>query len=534
MTMPPNFPHTHVKALDRWSNYSGTVDNHAIPLFCTPDPPGDAVTAGGMVRQGESVRAILQHCFSQPSVEAVRAIGSRWSFSRLLEPGKVIIDTPNLNVLLKVSPLDLTDGYKAVPGAQGRVPMFVQGGTTISAMNRRLGQMGLALQTSGAGDGHRVAGCVATGTHGSALQIGAVHDTILGIHLVVSPGEAFFIQSRSAPFCLDSFADWLTEQTGIPTSMMTDDEAFMAALVSLGSLGFVFGVVIETVPLYRLARKTLALDIESPELWSAIRTLNTAPLHSDRLEAPYHFDVVMHPFAPRGGIGAYATLLWKVPVGGAPFASPDPVAPDASSDVMGLISTIADAVGGVLSPLTTVVLQGVISSQLTSRYEGADGTTSFPGQIFGPTGLPPGAGASTEIVVDHADAENALQIVRDVITRNAARGRHLLGAIGVRFVPRTRSLLGMNIAARNCYIELPSIRNDDVLNVYRDVWTTLRDQGVRFTCHWGQLHGLTAEQVSDYFGDRVERWKAVRGELLSEEGRRVFGAQLLTEVGLDG
>jgi hypothetical protein len=201
---------------------------------------------------------------------------------------------------------------------------------------------------------------------------------------------------------------------------------------------------------------------------------------------------------------------------------------------MGLIASLANALGGVLSPLTTFVLQGILSSQLTSRYEGSDGAQLFPGLIFGPTALPPGAGASTEIVVDLADAERAIQIVRDVITENASQGRHLLGAIGIRFVPRTRSLLGMNIAARNCYIELPSIRNDDVLNVYRDCWSRLRNQGVRFTCHWGQLHGLTAEQVSDYFGDRVDRWKTARRALLSDEGRQIFGAPLLAEVGLDG
>jgi hypothetical protein len=534
MTMPPTFPHTQVKPLDRWSNYSGTVDNHAIALFCTPDPPDDPVNDRGMVPQGKSIRAILQHCFSQPAGETVRAIGSRWSFSRLLEPGRVIIDTPNLNVILKVSTQDLTDGYNAVLGPQGRVPVFVQGGTTISALNRRLGQIGLALQTSGAGDGHRMAGCVATGTHGSALQIGAVHDTVLGVHLVVSPDQAFFIQPNSTPFCRDSLADWLTEQTGIPTTMLRDDDAFSASLVSLGSLGFVFGVVLETVPLYRLARKTLVLDIDDPTLWAAIRSLDTSPLHPERPEAPYHFDVVMHPYAPSDGAGAYATLLWKVPIGGVPFASPDPTRPDVSSDMMGSIAGIANAVGGLLAPLTTIVLREVISGQLASRFQGSNGSESFPGQIFGPTSLPPGAGASTEIVVDLADAERTIQIVRDVIMQNASRGRHLLGAIGVRFVPRTRSLLGMNVAAKNCYIELPSIRNDDVLSVYRDCWTTLENQGIRFTCHWGQLHGMTADRVSDYFGDRVDRWKAVRRQLLSQQGLRVFGTPLLVEVGLDG
>jgi hypothetical protein len=45
---------------------------------------------------------------------------------------------------------------------------------------------------------------------------------------------------------------------------------------------------------------------------------------------------------------------------------------------------------------------------------------------------------------------------------------------------------------------------------------------------------MTADRVSDYFGDRVDRWKAVRRQLLSQQGLRVFGTPLLVEVGLDG
>jgi hypothetical protein len=69
--------------------------------------------------------------------------------------------------------------------------------------------------------------------------------------------------------------------------------------------------------------------------------------------------------------------------------------------------------------------------------------------------------------------------------------------------------------------------------VYRECWSALRSEGIRFTCHWGQLHGMTAEHVSEYFGDRVPRWKAARRQLLSAEGRQIFGAPLLAEVGLD-
>jgi hypothetical protein len=410
--------------------------------------------------------------------------------------------------------------------------MFIEAGTTISAINRRLGQVGLALQTSGAGDGHRLAGCIATGTHGSALEIGAVHDTILGVHLVVSPERAVFVQSGSAPACVDGFADWLATETGIPTQMVRDDDMFGAALVSLGSMGFVFSVVLEAVPLYRLERVTSFQQLDSSVLWKLIGDLDTSLIHPNRDDAPYHFDIVMHPYPEAGRIAAYATCLFKTSAAGVPFSSPDPLPPDLATDNMGLIGSISDALGILDSPLTTGVLQDVIADQLSTRFGNADGTVAFPGQFFGPTTLPPGNGASTEIVVDQREAETVIRLILDVLERNAALGRHLLGAIGIRFVPRTKSLLGMNTAEMNCYIELPSIRNKDVLQIYADCWRMLRDQNIRFTCHWGQLHGLTPAQVVDYFGNRAQRWKSAREQLLDERARVVFGAPLLAEVGL--
>src|SRR4029078_4368692 len=100
------------------------------------------------------------------------------------------LDTPFMNTIWRVAADSLTDSYKQTRGAEGRVPVLVQSGTEGSAITRRLADIGLALQTSGAGDGHRIAGCIATGTHGSALGVGAVHDTILGLHIVVAPNQA--------------------------------------------------------------------------------------------------------------------------------------------------------------------------------------------------------------------------------------------------------------------------------------------------------------------------------------------------------
>jgi hypothetical protein len=527
--MPPDFPNTNVKSVASWSNYSGTISNRPIPVYCTPQGGTDVSI---LRSHGDAIRSILRYCFTQNPPASLRSLGSTWSFSRIIEPGGVVLDPANLTYIERVPPELFSPAYQTRAG-QGFAPMFIEGGTQIASINRRLASdVRLALQTSGAGDGHRLAGCIATGTHGSAIGIGALHDTVLGVYLVVGPDRALFVQAASAPFAGDATATWLQGQTGIPTATISDDEALGAVLVSLGSLGVVFGAVVETVPLYRFKVMTFGRLWNDPQVWTAIRTLDTSALHPDVPDAPYHFGVVMHPYPPDGGNGAFVTMMWKTAADGVAATTPFPGIPVASSDLMGLVSKLTQALGGRLTAgLELKILQGLITEQLGSGA--ASNSEGFPGEVFGPTTLPPGTGASTEIVVNQVDAERALKVVYSVLDQLKARGLFLLGGIGVRFVPQTKSLLGMNIFPMNCYIELPSIRNDDVLSVYKEVWNAIEQAGIAFTCHWGQLHGMTPARLANYFGNRAVAWKGARAQLLDETGRKVFAAPILSEVGLD-
>jgi hypothetical protein len=45
---------------------------------------------------------------------------------------------------------------------------------------------------------------------------------------------------------------------------------------------------------------------------------------------------------------------------------------------------------------------------------------------------------------------------------------------------------------------------------------------------------MNSTRLRTYFKDRVDDWMAARANLLDETGRRVFGAPILAEVGLDG
>jgi hypothetical protein len=62
----------------------------------------------------------------------------------------------------------------------------------------------------------------------------------------------------------------------------------------------------------------------------------------------------------------------------------------------------------------------------------------------------------------------------NVFEKQASLGKHLLGAMSLRFVPASKAHLAMNIHPMNCHIELPSIKDQGVLDVYTASATALR------------------------------------------------------------
>lgn len=529
--MTRSFPHAETHPLEHWSNFSGTLEARDVPLFVTPGPVDQPLTApGALIPQAKAVRELVRHCFDEGL--ALRPMGSRWSFTRVLQPDRVILDPAYLNGMLRVGDTSLDPGYRDGRARLGFTPYWVQGGRTVAAINQRLLEEGFCLQTSGADDGHRLAGAIATGTHSSAIDVGAMHDAVLAVHLVVGPDRAVVVQSSSRPAVSPAFAEWLERQTELPTELVTDDEQFRAVLVSLGSLGVVFSAIVEAVPAYRLQPRVKRYRRWDPELWQVIERLHTSAAFPDRPDRPFHLDVVFNPYGAGEG-SAWLTAMWATPAPGAApeFAQPLPLA--IPSDLMGLISRMADALDGVpTGELTTAVLAEVVTEQVEDLYRFAE-REGFPGQIFGSNDLPAGTGASTEIVFDHRHTRDVLHELWDVLAHRADRGEHVLGGMALRFVPQSAAHLAMNCRPRNAYLEFPAVDSAGTRAVFRAMWDRLDDQGIPFTCHWGQLHGLTPARLRRWFGDRVGRWKAARARLLpTERARMVFGAPLLADLGL--
>ena len=154
----------------------------------------------------------------------IRAVGAGHSFSGLV---------PTDGTLLTLDRLAGVVGHDATTHQAD-----VLAGTRLARMSDELAARGLALANMPDINKQSIAGAIATGTHGTGANIGALPTFVTGLTLVTASGET------------------------IDCDATTKSDIFDAARVSLGSLGIVTKVRIQAQPLYKLKRRTWVAPVE--------------------------------------------------------------------------------------------------------------------------------------------------------------------------------------------------------------------------------------------------------------------------------
>lgn len=195
-----------------WRNWAGTVQ--AAPAWRVPVQDEAEVV--------EVVRAAAD------AGQRVKAVGTGHSFTGAAYTDGVLLD------------LSGTAGLRGVvaDGAGSRVR--VGAGTTLSALNRYLGERGLAVANLGDIDAQTVAGAISTGTHGTGARFGGLASFVTGLRLVLADGRVVDCSADEHP------------------------ELFAAAGVGLGAFGVVVEVELACVPAFRVRA------VESPEKLSSL------------------------------------------------------------------------------------------------------------------------------------------------------------------------------------------------------------------------------------------------------------------------
>ena len=456
-------------------------------------------------RMTDALRGLIGRALGEGT--RLRAFGAGWSFSGAPSTDGYLLDTSPLNLWFRIRERSIHPGY----AGSGDGLYLVQCGNSIAGLNRSLRTERRSLRTTGASNGQSIAGAMSTGTHGSAIDVGAVQDYVVGIHLVAGPDRHLWIERASYPVTADGFAALFGAE------LRRDDKLFDAVLVSFGAFGLIHGVMIETEPifLFEMHRERRPLDAR---LRAAIGTLEFAgaglPGGDER---PRHFDVVVNPYDLDGGV--YVTAMYQ-----RPFRPDYPRPPRGElapgDDALQVVGTVTDVVPHLIPSILTAAVRTLYRTTPTPLL----GATN---DIFAAT-TTRGRASGTGIAVP---LDRALDTLDLILSINRAHGPFPC-LVALRFVPRTGATLGFTRFERTCIVDVDGTLSNRTRSFYSRIWQSLATSGIPYAMHWGKLLGLSAAEVRRLYGADVDRWLTARRGLLPPALRQTFSNRFLEELDL--
>ena len=120
---------------------------------------------------------------TQNANQGFRAYGSRWSMNHIASHH----DRMHYNGFMNMHIPTFAADMHAQSNFSADNIFFFQCGNTIKRVSEVLSAHGKSLKASGASNGQTIAGCISTGVHGSALDVGSVQDYVVGLNIITGP-----------------------------------------------------------------------------------------------------------------------------------------------------------------------------------------------------------------------------------------------------------------------------------------------------------------------------------------------------------
>ena len=439
----------------------------------------------------------------------LRALGSGWSWTKIAtcEAG-IMLDTKPLNMIFDISQQSVNPAYKG----DVKKLFLAQCGNGVWELSRFLKPRFLSLKTSGASNGQTIAGVTATGAHGSAFDVGAVQEFVVGLHIIVSPTRHIWLERRSNPVVAPAFLQHLQ------TELVQDDDLFNAALVSFGSFGIIHGVMIETEDIFLLEAYMSRMPYDA----TLQKLMQTLDFSNARLpcgnERPYHFAVVINPYDLDGG--AYVTTMYKRPFKAGykpPMRNTGGLGP--GDDAPCFIGRLTQAIPATVPLLVNRLLAGVLipyEKQLGILSEIFDNTILHGKLLSAAIGIP----------IEHIGTATEL-----LLALNKTDGP-FAGLFAYRFIKRSKATLAFTRFEHTCILELDATFSDETYAFYRKAWKKLEEAGIPFTCHWGKVNELDPGRIKNMYGTAADAWISARNKILDTDTRAVFTNAILQQWGL--
>jgi FAD/FMN-containing dehydrogenase len=154
-----------------------------------------------------------------------RVAGSGHSFTPVVATSGLLLSLKNMQGLVSAD--------------VDRKRVVVRAGAKIGDVGRALKELGLSLANQGDIDTQAIAGALSTGTHGTGMSLGCLSSQAVGMRLVQPDGSILSVDGDDDP------------------------ETMAAAQVSIGTLGVISTITLQTLPAYNLKEKLWRDDFES-------------------------------------------------------------------------------------------------------------------------------------------------------------------------------------------------------------------------------------------------------------------------------
>jgi len=470
----------------------------------------------------EEVQQLIQSCISNN--ERFRAYGSGWSLSDIAHQKDRMLYTGRMNLKMTIKEADL----HAASNYLAENLFFFQCGTLIKEISEFVSSAGKSLKTSGASNGQTIAGGISTGIHGSAFDTGAVQDYVAGLSLILGPGpnDLVYLERHTRPALNDAFA------LKIKSRVIRNDGLFNAALVGLGSFGFIHGVTLETENLFLLKRYTRRINRET-----AIKIAETLDFANSEFKIdseldqdgkglrPYHFKVYINPYNSHEDYVA-EVIYKKDYVAG--YVNPIPAIKKAIyKDLPTWIARFAEKHSRLI-PKFIKALNGQIFPELDSVITGT------LGEIFWDT-THKGAAFAFTFGIDNKDTKKALDLFIKVVHDEGP----VPGAMALRFVKASEALLAFTRFPMTCVLEMDGILwkgNDNMISMeefQKKLMEAFIGEDIKFTIHWGKNAAWSFPGLVDYmYGNNDDSWKDYRSALLTKQMADIFSNNFLDAIKL--
>lgn len=459
--------------------------------------------------------------------EGFRGLGSSWSMSSIAHQEDSMHFNGFMNLKYKV---EAEDCHHETDYLSENL-FFFESGRTIKEISEYLDDFGKSIKATGASNGQTIAGCISTGVHGSGLDAGAVQDFVVGLNLITGPNpeDNVYLERASKPALTNAFAKRMNAK------VIRDDAIFNAALVGLGSFGFIHGVVIEAEDQFLLKRYIRKIPKEQALALADSMNFQDGPvIIPEEVDAdgkplrPYHYKVFVNQYSKDPEY--IVEFMYKKEF---TLDYPNPIALIKESlykELIWVFVKIAEKLPKAIPLLvkaleTTVLPVNDVERVVTGKLYEIFWDSEYKGPAF-----------AISFGVDHTHASKVMDLLGNLTVEKGP----VPGIFAMRFVKQTQATLGFTKFPITSMIEINGItwegnrKIPGMKDIARMMIEVLQENNIEFTIHWGKNADWAYDGLLEYMfdTDRINAWKNARAQLLSPKMQEVFSNNFIKTLGL--